>query len=152
MAKLREITAIEIHKLLLSSHNAIFVANVHEALKNCAEAKMGMYAVALGWFGRELPATIARTIKNTYDIEYLHERNLLSKDGNYIELSVLADALPEEMVMSYFHFDMEEKARNYGVNLDHVRNILRKYVIKVEANGSFSGRVFLEKFNFLEKL
>jgi hypothetical protein len=65
--------------------------------------------MAGSWNGTLLPTAVFAAIQASYDWNYLSQRNLVNpfvRDGQaYIELGVLAGALPDPVVMERFHFD-----------------------------------------------
>ena len=132
MRELQEGDAIVVYNALIASRNEELIEKVNQALKCCAESSMGMYAMTMAWYGTELPQEVIEEICRHYTVQYFYDRNLLSFDGKHIELNVLASALPNALVMTHFHFDMEEKAREANVSLDEVRDLLRKYVVRFQ--------------------
>jgi RNAse (barnase) inhibitor barstar len=125
--------ALIIYNILMESGDEDLIQKVNNALKVRAESRMGLYAIALSWNGTLLNDNVERKIKRHFSFADLYRRNLTALlNPAQIELGVLASRLPKELVMKHFHFDMEEEARKAGVSLDTVKQILEKYVLKIE--------------------
>jgi hypothetical protein len=131
--ELSEYDALVIHDIIMASGETEFIDKLKDRMKVHAESSMGMYAIAAAWYGQPVPDSIRYELKKRFNFDSdLQARNLTSWDGRAMELGVLASALPHEMTMKYFHFDMEAKAAEQGVSLEDVRAFLNKYVKEIK--------------------
>lgn len=116
---------------------------LEDALDGEAKMRQGMCAMDGSWNGTLLPTAVFAAIQASYNWNYLSQRNLVNlvRDGQaYIELRVLAGALPDPVVMERFHFDMEAQAVKAGTTLDEVRSLLHR-IVKGFADGEYGPEV-----------
>lgn len=105
-----------------------------QAIKTSAGSRQGMWAVAASWNGTKLPEDLADLLKFEFGDEYLYERNLVSRTGEWIELGVLTSELPDSIILEAFQFSMEAKAKEVGIDLDKMKSDLKEAFVGVDTD------------------
>jgi hypothetical protein len=125
MNDLQQQDADTIHNIIMGSGEAGLIEEYAQALKTKAEMRKGMYAQAGAWYGTPLPENVKAQLTERFGIDTLCKQNLLSLDGAYIELHVLAGALPDKIVDAYFAFDPKQRAEDAGIDFERFKHDLR---------------------------
>lgn len=102
MKELSKKSAKKIHEIIMSAGSQDLIDNYKSLLKSHAEMRNGFCAMSLAWCGTEIETEVKEKLKVKFKFDDLYSRNLISEDGRYIELNVLIQSLPDEIVMSYF--------------------------------------------------
>lgn len=129
---LTEQEAAQIHDIIMNSGDKGLVERYEKTLEAHAEMRNGMHAMSLAWVGTELNEALQKQLADQYDVDTLYQKNLLSKDGSYIELNVLAQEQSDDIVIAYFMHDPKQKAAEIGVNYD-------EFIERLKAN--FKGTI-----------
>jgi hypothetical protein len=137
---LTQADALKVYTILTEHGDESVKDKLQKALKTNAESAMGMYGMTCAWYGTELNQEVRDEIARSFTVADLYNRNLLSFDGQHIELNVLCSALPQEELMKHFHFNLEERAARKGVSLDDVRKLLHQHVKEIKPTGRWGDR------------
>jgi hypothetical protein len=137
MQRLEEETAIAMMGILFMSTDEEFKNHLKAALKTAAESKKGLFAMCSAWQGTELPADMREALHETFGMEFLYERNVVSICGTWIELNVLCGAMPDEFLNNFFHFDIRERAEKEGLTVLEVEDFIRNSYRGIDDDGDY---------------
>jgi hypothetical protein len=129
--------AVAVTGMISTSTDEEFKKKITEAMKTCAGARKGLYAMASAWYGTPLPQDARTLLEDEFGIEYLYRRNLLSCDGEYIELLVLGSAMPDEFLNNFFEFDIAERAAEHGVTVSEIEDFVRDTYRGIDEDGDY---------------
>jgi hypothetical protein len=136
---LTEYDALQLYDILMK-YDSTMPKRFEQYMKSTAEMYMGMYACAAAWHGVVISPEAAKQILKKYSHRRLSRLNVATDGSHFgcqgmgmlVELGVLCFALPHEMVMKHFSFNMEERAKEQGVTLQDVRETLEQYVVSLD--------------------
>jgi hypothetical protein len=135
--ELEEETAIAMMGILSTSENEEFKELLTDTLKTMAEHKKGLFAMCAAWCGTDLPANMREQLHETFGTEFLYQRNVLSCDGDLIELNVLCGAMPDVFLENFFHFDIKERADKEGVSIPEIEDFIRETYRGLDEDGDY---------------
>lgn len=126
--------ALEIYNYIRANEYTELKEKLDNTLKMHAKMRQGMCAMAMAWYGTAIPEAMQGWLTQRFGVEYLYNCNLLSAAGEWIELGVLSSGLPDELVDTFFHYDLEEAAREHGVTVEDAREKVVNAFVRYEDN------------------
>lgn len=93
--------------------------------------------MAGAWYGTDIPADVKEKIATEFGVEFLYERNVLSAGGEWVELNVLCEAMPEDFLENFFHFDIKERAEKEGITVGAIEDFVRETYRGLNADGDY---------------